>query len=144
VRELVALVTRGYVRQWEEVGRRPRGLIQLNPETTSVSSTGRLAFRLREWWIPTDADPRLTGCQYVLSESRTDQEILAFHRHAGRFQSGHYHLGPAAGSRSALFDRTHVPAPGVTLELFVEMLITEFGVRPLRSDWRGVLEAPAT
>ena len=35
----------------------------------------------------------------------------------------------------------HIPSPGVSLEAFIAMLITEFGVRPLRRDWES--ESPA-
>jgi hypothetical protein len=143
VRDLAALVSRGYVRQWEELGRSPKGLINLQPTRVSIAAGGRRTVAIREWWVPSEPQAISSGCQYVL-RAETEQEFIAFHRHQGRFASGHYHIGPAAGALSAPVDRAHIPAPGVTLEHFIEMLITDFGLRPLRPDWRAVLEASAT
>lgn len=80
----------------------------------------------------------------MLSEPETRREILAFHRHAGRFPNGHYHIGPGAGALLEPFHRAHIPAPSVTLELFIEMLVLDFGTRPLRPDWQALLTADPT
>jgi len=78
----------------------------------------------------------------VLLGTVTGEELLAFHRHEGRFPDGHYHLGPASGELLEPLTRAHLPAPQLDLESFVLMLITEFRVRPRRADWESVLRGP--
>lgn len=79
------------------------------------------------------------------------QEILAFHWPPVGFSSvthPHLHLSsqlpPVVTGREqqeiALSDM-HIPTGFVTLPDIVRLLIDEFGVEPLRDDWRTVLAA---
>jgi len=47
---------------------------------------------------------------------------------------------PRADAKTYL-GRLHFPTAGITLEDILELLIREFGVDPVRSDWEAVLQA---
>ena len=108
------------------------------------ASRRRHGISVREFWSY-DADGVLfNGLQYVLTDWRTEREVIAFHRHPGRFPAGHYHLGSGLGALPSPLDKVHIPAPAVTLEAFIAMLITEFGIRPRRPDWETFLGERST
>lgn len=71
-----------------------------------------------------------------------EQEILAFHLHAG--QGPHLHIGAGAGELFEPLYKAHVPTGQVELAEVALMLVRDFGVEPLRADWEAVLNpAPA-
>ncbi|MBE0609640.1 MAG: hypothetical protein IH609_09680 [Dehalococcoidia bacterium] len=142
VRRLVAVCGTGHVRQWVELKHPMVGFIQTGESVPVRTNSRGLSLRIREWWAAGDEHLLLTGCHYVLLGTVTGQELLAFHRHEGRFPDGHYHLGPASGELLEPLTRAHLPAPQLDLESFVLMLITEFRVRPRRADWESVLRGP--
>jgi len=76
----------------------------------------------------------------------TERELLVYHWQPGTDNSGpdhpHIHIsGTLQGMRSATerleipLDKLHIPTGRVSIEAVIRMLITEFGVRPLREDW---------
>jgi hypothetical protein len=70
-------------------------------------------------------------------------EIIAYHWHPqGRSQvtTPHLHLGAGAQVGKAELARAHLPTGPVAVQDFLRMLITDFGVRPLRRDWEDILE----
>ncbi len=142
VRRLVAVCGTGHVRQWVELKHPIVGFIQTGESVPLRTDSRGLSLRIREWWAAGDEHLRFIGCHYVLLDVVSGQELLAFHRHDGRFPEGHYHLGPASGELTESLARAHLPAPGLDLESFVLMLITEFRVRPRQADWEFVLRGP--
>lgn len=142
VRRLVAVCSSEHVRHWVDIKRPVAGFIQAGHGEPLRTEPLRLTLRIREWWAAGDEHLLLTGCHYVLLDSVSGKELLAFHRHDGRFLDGHYHLGPASGELLTPQRRAHLPAPRLDLESFMFMLITEFRVRPRRADWESVLRSP--
>jgi hypothetical protein len=80
-----------------------------------------------------------------------DRELLVYHWMPGTLFLGpdhpHVHVSAALtaqvdaqSSREIGLDRLHLPTGQVTLAAFVQMLITELGVAPLRPDWRETLD----
>jgi hypothetical protein len=93
---------------------------------------------LGPWKVRTD------GYWYhVVSDAK--DEVLLFHWHPDRNsteQAPHLHLGTSQLTREAVVTRrTHVPTGRVSLESVIRLLITDFGVVPLRSDWDQLLDA---
>lgn len=78
---------------------------------------------------------------YLYADVTRTQEILAYHWHPDAvIKHAHLHPGPAM-MRGLDWVRTlHLPTGEVAIGDFIAMLITDFGVRPLRSDWERVLE----
>jgi hypothetical protein len=83
------------------------------------------------------------------------RELLVYHWHPGRSFLGpdhpHLHVSAAldaqvdAMSRREIgLDKLHLPTGQVTLAAFVRMLITEFNVAPIRSEWRDILDRAET
>lgn len=80
---------------------------------------------------------------------RDDREVLAFHWHPtglSNVTDPHLHLSSRLGQiemgrNQAPLDlaEMHIPTGFVTLEDVVRLLITEFGITPLRSDWDALL-----
>ena len=78
---------------------------------------------------------------YALTEG-DGREILAYHWHPeerGAIPEPHLHIESGAGTLRAEFDRAHLPTGRVALEDFLRLLIRDFAVRPLRSDWEAIL-----
>jgi len=80
-----------------------------------------------------------------------ERELLTYHWMPGERYLGpdHPHLHVSAAltaqadaltQREIRLDKLHLPTSQVTLAAFVRMLITEFGVAPLRDDWRNILD----
>ncbi len=79
---------------------------------------------------------------YVFSDV-TGRELVAYHWHPGgasHVDSPHLHLGVATGISHAGLREAHLPTGRVSLESIVRLAIEAFGVRPLRADWRRVLD----
>jgi len=83
----------------------------------------------------------------------TDTELLAFHLHPfglSAVKSPHLHIGNAIVAKDALegfpravareFGGAHIPTGMVALRDVLGFVIDEFGVTPLRSSWRAILD----
>jgi hypothetical protein len=79
------------------------------------------------------------------------RELLAYHWHPDPDVAGpdfpHLHVSAALNAqvdavnrREIGLDKLHLTTGVVTPTNFVRMLITEFGVAPLRHDWQDVLD----
>jgi len=80
-----------------------------------------------------------------------NRELLTYHWHPGTFFLGpnhpHIHVSAALDAqvdavtrREIELDKLHLVTGIVSLAAFVRMLIAEFGVAPLRHDWRETLD----
>lgn len=77
-------------------------------------------------------------------------EVVAYHWHPKTPDSvtfPHVHVGPAIvgtdGSvRRGNAHKVHFPTGSVSLESFLRLLVTEFGVEPRRRDWEQILSDP--
>lgn len=81
---------------------------------------------------------------------RDERELLAYHWQPGREHLGpdHPHLPASLNAqvdtqtrRSIDLDKLHIVTGPVTLQDVIRMLITEFRIRPHRSDWEARLAA---
>jgi len=83
-----------------------------------------------------------------------ERELLVYHWHpVSRFEGlDHPHLHVSAAltaqvdattRREIGLDKLHLPTGQVSLAAVIRMLITEFGIAPLRHDWRDVLDRAA-
>lgn len=68
-------------------------------------------------------------------------EILAYHwdPETSSTHLPHLHLGPAARVGAQLLHRAHIYTGRIAIEDVLLLAIEEFGVKPLRDDWRTVL-----
>lgn len=82
--------------------------------------------------------------QVTLQDATSGHEIVAYHEHPGRTAPGHYHVGAGAGIRSAPIQKAHLPVGAWNEPDFIEMLVLDFGIRPLRPDWQAVLAMALT
>lgn len=85
-----------------------------------------------------------TAAYYYTLSDVDEREIITYHWHpAGRsaVTYPHLHLGLAATVGYAPLAEAHVPTGRVPLEQVLRLAIRDLGVRPLREDWRDVLEA---
>jgi hypothetical protein len=78
---------------------------------------------------------------HVVTDDMT--EVILFHWHPdGRStqQAPHLHVGSSQLTPASVVSRrTHVPTGRVALEAVLELLIRDFGVVPLRTDWEASL-----
>jgi hypothetical protein len=94
-----------------------------------------------------DWQTTLTSYAYAFRHE-DGSEILAYHWHpqgAGFVPFPHLHIGAVmiasdAPLRPGDFHRAHLPTQHVTIADIVRLAIIEFGVSPLRQDWRAVLD----
>lgn len=138
VHSLVSCCSQNHVRLLRQLTDPTIALVSTVTDRPVVIRRARLSIQVREWWHGAGSTAVLQGAHYILRDRASEREILAFHRHSGVFAEGHYHLGAGAGPLPTLLEKIHLPAPGVTLEAFIEMLVFEFGF-PARSDWREIL-----
>lgn len=86
------------------------------------------------------AEIHTTGYAYHLYDG-TGRELLAYHWHprgAGARPEPHLHVRAMIGHTALA--RLHLPTGRVSLEAFVRLLITEFGVAPLEEGWQRILD----
>ncbi|HEV2125469.1 MAG TPA: hypothetical protein VGW38_22185 [Chloroflexota bacterium] len=86
------------------------------------------------WKVSVDA--------YSYSVDAADgREIFAYHWHPreSAITLPHLHIGRGAGTLRDELDKTHFPTGRVALEDVLRLLIRDFSVAPLRSDWATVL-----
>lgn len=72
----------------------------------------------------------------------SDQELFAYHWHPfGRspINFPHIHFGHGVAGIPPELTGAHFPTGPVTLAEVVRLLLSDFGVRPLRPDWPAVL-----
>lgn len=78
---------------------------------------------------------------HVVSDDKT--EVILFHwlpEGNCSTEDPHLHVGHSQLTPGAVMTRkTHVPTGRVSLESVIRLLITEFGVIPLRTDWDATL-----
>jgi hypothetical protein len=81
---------------------------------------------------------------YALEMSLQNQtELLAYHWHPnapGEITIPHLHLSAAAQVRYAPLVKAHLPTGFVALQDVLRLAVDDLGVRPLRADWRTVLD----
>ena len=80
--------------------------------------------------------------EYRLSD-RDDREILAYHWHpagSSHVRVPHRHLGPGAEIGLQPLATAHLPTGTVSLAEVIGFAIDGLGARPLRGDWRRVLD----
>ena len=123
---------------------------------TPLTGAGPLVLRVayRYEIIEVDGQRRLWEVHtrgYMLALSMRGQmsqeEIVAYHWHpagGGSITIPHLHVGSAIAGTSLQIGeryahRLHFPTGSVPLSLVIRMAIEEFGVHPLRDDWREVL-----
>jgi hypothetical protein len=81
---------------------------------------------------------------YIL-ENENAEEIIGYHWHPegqSNIRFPHFHIGPAVEiGMEELKHKTHLPTGRVAFEDVVELLITNFGIKPDRSNWQEVVNA---
>ena len=102
-----------------------------------IGSTGEQG---RGWDVTTRA-------YYYAVRDADRGEVVAYHWHpegSGSVTDPHLHVGraivgPALQFGNRYIHRMHFPTGEVSLAAIIRLLVEEFGVRPLRDDWREVL-----
>ncbi len=81
-----------------------------------------------------------TEAYYHTLEDEAGREIVAYHWHPGNPPDfPHLHVGPGTGANAGGINKMHFPTGRVSLESVLRLAIQEFGVKPVRPDWRKVL-----
>lgn len=101
----------------------------------SIAADGHgIAFALNAAVVQT------TGYAYHLYDIQ-GTELLAYHRHprgSGSRPEPHLHVRATIGE--AHLSRMHLPTGRVSLEAFVRLLMMEFAISPLQTDWQQILD----
>lgn len=88
---------------------------------------------------------RVSTSGYIYSVlSSLNEEIVSYQWHpTGQSQAigPHMHIGVGAGDVPQWLGRCHLPTGRISFEQFVYLLIEGFGVKPMKSDYRSILEA---
>lgn len=76
----------------------------------------------------------ITAYMYIVDDHR-GREVFSYHWQPSHpeVKFPHLHVEPHA------FKKAHFPTGRISLEEVLRLLITDFGVQPLRSDWDKVL-----
>jgi len=116
-----------------------------------LGGDARFMFRPRVWYRLHQPDPgdrawtaAVVGYDYRIWHDG-GADILVYHWHpTGRspIAFSHLHVGGHAGLVD--LSKAHLPTGLVSLVAVIRMTITEFGVEPLRDDWRAVLDRAET
>ena len=81
-----------------------------------------------------------TSAYYYGIQDSDRREILAYHWHPGVGPTyPHLHFHSATGSAKQL-SKTHMPTKRISLEEVLRFIIEELGVKPMRSNWKDVVE----
>jgi hypothetical protein len=129
------------------VGFRVVAAVRVADPLRSAALTVRLFLRAHDRGAGNDV--RTAGYDYALLD-RDGVELLAYHWHPGETVRGpdvpHLHvsaaLRPNRSSRTPVIlplDKRHLVTGPVTLAGFLAMLVAEFGVVPLVTDWQRLL-----
>lgn len=100
-------------------------------------------YRIVEDPTPGQGPWRVQTTSYSYSlETRDEQEVLRYDWHPfaeGEISFPHVHLG--AGARVGLPELrvAHLPTGRISVEQFVDLLLTDFGAEALKDDWRTIL-----
>jgi len=84
----------------------------------------------------------LQGYEYLLQRGN-GHEILAYHWHPiGRSYITEPHLHVSGSIAGIDLSKAHLPTAAVSLSRFIQFLISDLGVEPIRADWQRVLSEP--
>jgi hypothetical protein len=113
------------------------------------SGPSRLTLRLAQSFIVAQEDDsgpwRLRVVSYNYAFDAADgHEVLAFHWHPSPqlpITSPHLHLGAASGLTFAALQTAHIPTGEIRLDAIIRFAIRDLRVRPLKADWRQILDS---
>lgn len=129
--------------QYEQDSEQPhRGMMSFHrTEAVRLSGTHRLWFRIWHHVEATRQQSRwsLSTRAYLYHVLADDREILAFHWHPSRSESGKPHAHYRTLIHPVPMGKVHFPSGRVSLEAVVRLLIEELGTIPARRDWSAVL-----
>ncbi|MCC7363558.1 MAG: hypothetical protein IT303_04230 [Dehalococcoidia bacterium] len=141
VHRVLSLVTDEWVR-WQATSDPGGAWLEL-PGERRIGTSGRpIALSVQETLSPSSGALVVFAARYTIVDFETRREIFAYHRHPPRLDRMHLHVGSGAGQLIAALHRAHLPAGDVSLPDIIEVLVEDFGVRPLRADWQAVLRRP--
>jgi hypothetical protein len=87
---------------------------------------------------------RTVGYNYTVEESGDQRrEMFAYHWHPDERTAityPHFHLYHGADVARDDVRKAHFPTGRMAFEEVLRLVITQFGVTPLRDDWRSILE----
>jgi hypothetical protein len=122
-------------------------VIHAGTPVTASARPGPLRLAARQWIVPVASEriwtARLAGYEYRLVDAAAMTDLLAYHWHpAGRshLTAPHLHFGSGLQRALGMRKTVHLPTGTILLRDVVTMLIEEFGARPLRRDWRRILQ----
>ena len=123
--------------------------LTLPQRTVRLAGEARISFGLRYTYCVEESLRRAwdivsVGYYYVL-EDQSEREILAYHwhPHIAQIPFPHLHVGVGAGIGRRELSAAHLPTGHVELRDVVRLAVRDFGVTPLRDDWRDLLDADA-
>lgn len=109
-----------------------------------LGGEGRLSLAASEQIVAPEGEAgwaaRTVAYMYVVGVDGS--AILAFHWHPvgpSPVRTPHLHVGVDVQVGAVWLGKAHLPTGAVTLADVLGLVLGEFGVRPLRDDWRTVL-----
>lgn len=127
----------------------PHALVLNRGLPVELRSNPRLKISVSEWYrIVVSAGVRgpwkvsIASYYYDVSDA-SDRTFFAYHWHPdlrSEVTHPHLHLGWAAQVSDERPANAHLPTSRIALEEVIRLLIREFGVEPLRTDWATVLD----
>ncbi len=109
----------------------------------ALGNASNFSLQYHQNYLFTETGVETTGYIYIVLDDQSRQ-VLNYHwRPGGRSRIVTPHLHLKQGARVGLPEvrDSHLPTGYVSLSAFLEFLIRDFDVRPLRDDWQSVLNA---
>ena len=109
----------------------------------ALGVSSRFSLEYQQNYTVDESGIETSGYIYTVFDNRT-QQVLNYHWHPGgrsHIVTPHLHLKQGARVGLPEVRDAHLPTGYVTLSAFLEFLIRDFGVAPLRDDWQSILSA---
>lgn len=124
-----------------------RGLAVNNGKSFTLRAATPLALNVGMQYRTVELAPRsfrlhTVAYSYALEDANTTRELFAYHWHPETRDSvsfPHLHIASASGQLRPEYARAHFNTGRVTLEEVLQLIVRDFGVQPVRSDWETVL-----
>lgn len=109
----------------------------------ALGVASKFSLEYQQNYLVAESGVETIGYIYTVLDDRS-QQVLNYHWHPGgrsRIVTPHLHLKQGARVSLAEVRDAHLPTGQVTLSAFLEFLIHDFNVVPLRDDWQSVMNS---
>lgn len=124
----------------------PRALVLKDGDGVELRGDTALTLSVAEHFAlveQTDGWSTVRTAYFIALAQQRGGELLAFHWHpagASQIRTPHLHVGAEVRIGSRWLPKVHVPTGAIALQDVFMLCIEELDVKPIRDDWRVVLE----